>query len=236
MDRLRMFRGRVLADLSAQEFHGVVNSGLLTKIEGHWAESGDDWHNLYGAIQACIAFEQQREPVVMAMAEAPADFEQITAEQQPTFRHSQEGRSVAAEPVFISTPAPAGQHFVLHPSRAVSEQQQPSSPPLAPVAAANPNGVEQITSELPRNGEQPEEATQPPSLVLARMENGDEVLARLNEANTALEMANSLEQVKELADLGATAHHYARRTKKGKEVEDKAAEYAVAPPRNWVEC
>jgi hypothetical protein len=58
-----------------------------------------------------------------------------------------------------------------------------------------------------------------------RMQDPDQVLERLDEANAALDAANTLEEVKQIADVAATAHLYAKRANRGKEAENKAACY-----------
>jgi hypothetical protein len=64
------------------------------------------------------------------------------------------------------------------------------------------------------------------SLELTRVPTSeDKVLQHLDQANVALDKANSLEEVKEIADIAAAAHVFAKRAKRGKEVENKAAAY-----------
>jgi hypothetical protein len=63
------------------------------------------------------------------------------------------------------------------------------------------------------------------SLELIRAPDSDGVLDRLDEANAALDRANTLEEVKDIADVAAAEHLYAKRAKRGKEAENKAAAY-----------
>jgi hypothetical protein len=93
---------------------------------------------------------------------------------------------------------------------------KPESPAPRTEAEQRPNSTKQIATE---------ETSKAQSLELARVQDGDEILARLDEANVALDKANTLEEIKEIADMAAAAHLYARRANRGKAAENKAASY-----------
>jgi hypothetical protein len=102
--------------------------------------------------------------------------------------------------------------------------RQRETVPSAPESPGT-NAVEQITER--QNDEPPEETSTAQSLKLTRTQDcdGDEVLANLEQANSALDKANTLEAVKQIADVAAAAEIYAKRAQLGKEAENRAAAY-----------
>jgi hypothetical protein len=187
LKRLKIFSDRCLGNLNAQEFAGLCNAPLLSRIRDNWDQADDGIRALYNAVMQRIEHERLEAAQQETVVEQKAAPRQVQPEELMPRRIQD---SLASEPMR----APVERH------------QEP---------VARPDKQLQETS--------PEQKAQ--SSALMRISDSDEVLQRLDEANAALDAANTLEQVKELVDIASVAHIYARRAKKGALAENKAAAY-----------
>jgi hypothetical protein len=223
LSRLKFLRDRTLGSLSETEFQGLITSPLLGRIRTHWNEADDEIRALYHAIMQRIEYERLEAAKQETVVEQKVAPRQVQPEELIPRRIQD---SSASEPMR----APVGRH------------QEPVARPIIPTpsqGSRSPESSDNLPSQtpfvLPRaNGELREEDEQAQetspeqraqSSALIQVPGSDEVLERLDAANAALDAANTLEQVKELADIGVVAHIYAQRAKKGALAENKAAAY-----------
>jgi hypothetical protein len=101
-------------------------------------------------------------------------------------------------------PAPLG----IRPAR---REPTASEAPFAQTSAVVEQSGEQPLQDDGTSQEPETSSPQAQSLELIRAPDSDEVLDRLDEANAALDRANTLEGVKDIADVAAAAHLYAKR-------------------------
>jgi len=227
---------------------------LLARIKERWGEADPEIRDMYHAIRARINFERRTELVseatspaamvephqnfqpgadtLLAVAEPMAEQRPLQAEelQPPAIRNSPPSTDVRHEmmPALVrNNQEPTAERPASMPKSPVPIGRRETAP-SAPESPGT-NGVEQIAVDLRQKDEPLEGETsleqKTPSLELMRMQDPDQVLERLDEANAALDAANTLEEVKQIADVAAAAHLYAKRANRGKEAENKAACY-----------
>jgi len=205
-------QGRTVGSLSREELTGI--SPWMENTKAHWATSDNDVRFNY----AVLKFARQKVGITQQTVADP-----ITLPSQQIFnippaplsssQNSSQVRDVASETV-VSPPAlPMSKRIAVEQSEFVSNN----------VRAAEQQPLEHDSSKREEGISDAPVETQ--SLKVIRGPDSDQALERLDEANAALDAANSLEQIKEIADIAAAAHLYARRAKRGKEAENKAAAY-----------
>jgi hypothetical protein len=217
--RIKVFKDRRVESLTPGELEAVTPWMLKVKDAWPTVDDGIKWHYL------ALRFARDAAGIPRVSSSAPE------MSQQTYLAESAD----APEQNFVIPVAP----ILSRPESSRTREIELVPPPAPPMS--KPTGVEQ--SEFASNDvrfaeQQPlehdsskreEEISDAPvetqSLEVIRGLDSDQVLERLDEANAALEAANSLEAVKEIADIAAAAHLYARRAKRGKEAENKAAAY-----------
>jgi hypothetical protein len=75
LSKLDVFRGRLLGDLSSEEFAKLLNSQILPKIQSRWGDLDEGWRNLHDAILGRVRFErlQQTKPGNVSQEAAMAE-------------------------------------------------------------------------------------------------------------------------------------------------------------------
>jgi hypothetical protein len=186
----------------------------MQKVKERWTELDNEIRLHYAALR------QARELAgILPVTETPHPTHLPEPGAAPSFKlpaaplPSSRDRSQVREIGMMPAPAPISSRPAPQQSEFVSDD----------AGAAEGSLVEHDSSQ--REEEMSGGPVEAQSVELIRVLDSDEVLGRLDEANAALDAANSLEAVKEIADNAAAAHLYARRAKRGKEAENKAAAY-----------
>jgi hypothetical protein len=193
----------------------LVNAPLLGRIRSHWNETDEEIRRLYNAIQERIAHEhEQAEPHNVSEATSPVSEATSVEHQSPQPQAEVSQPRASDAPYWVMQSAPVEAHQFPEVEQAVATRIAPAPIQSVPRASSEDEQLQETS---------PEKKAQ--SSALIQPQDSDEVLMRLEQANTALQQANSLEAVKTIVDIAAVAHVYAKKAKLGREAENRAAAY-----------
>jgi hypothetical protein len=237
LNRLKVFRGRCLGDLSAREFTGLVDSGLLSKIKEHWSEADPEIRDMYHAVLARIA-DEQVELVNLSASSGPAAI--LEPHQQ-----FQSGPDTLPDSVEQS-----GTTLIAPPPEARETQARSIALPIRPAPVGrreretNDGVVEQVAGELSESSPVPARASEESPLPevfrlqsrqevvweLKRIGPGpaqDRVLETLELADAALGQATSFEQVRQISSIAEVLRACTKELAMTKAIQDEAASFAI---------